>query len=504
MRCLAGLLALMTLLAAPAVRADSFVDRVNDAFASIPENRRSELVLLPILVELTPPPSAIGGPAGAMLLSPGDPLWPLAEGWSTGARPAPAFEALARITAVEDPRRAFVYAQPYGREATAEAFRDTRLAIRLAGGRLLAGADYGYLNGLTSLETLVHIEVGRRLAEGEAAEALGLLRDWAYFCRQICDRPFFAEARWGFESMVRAFERMRDVVYVDFHGSRTLSSEDLARAIARIAPDGYLEFSRMPFPEGERVAAEQLASRTLGPQSPTDAFASELAVATTGARPLRLFGESTRWAGAGDIHRGRSETLTELDRIYGDLIARYKAPEHSPLLDPPTLLSRISSGRFALIDAVCSGVDQIFPLRDWLMTEAVGTRHALGAVGYALRFGGFPPDVSAIRPAWVDRIEADPWNPDRASGRVPPLGYFVPVRDRLSPEPHEVKFESARLAEPVELVFDESVFVMYSVGPDETNGFARTLRDSLEGRDTNRDHIIWPPAVTLLRALSAR
>jgi len=503
-RFLIALVCLAAVLASPRAVADSYVDRVNGQFASIPDDRRSDLVLLPILAELTPPPAAIGGPSGAMLLMPGDALWPLAEGWATGAWPGEIFEALERITSVEDPRRAFVYAQPYGLEATDAEFRGTRLAIRLAGGRLLASADYGYLSGLTNIETLVHIEVGRRLSEGEAARALGLLRDWAYFSRQICDRPFFAEARWGFLSMVRAFERMRDVAYVDFHGSRTLGSGDLSRAIARIAPEGYLDFSRLPLPEGERIAAEQLASRTLGPDAPTDGFAAEMALATTGPRPLRLFGEATRWAGAGDIHRGRSETLAELDRIYGDLIARFKAPEHSPLLDPPTLLSRVSSGRFALIDAVCSGMDEIFPLREWLRTEAVGTRHALGAVGYALRFGAFPPDVSAIRPEWVDRIEADPWNPDRAAGRVPPLGYFVPVRDRTSPEPHEVKFESSRLSEPVELVFGEDVFVMYSVGPDETNGFARTLRDSLEGRDTNRDHIVWPPAVTLLRALSAR
>ncbi|MEM9066683.1 MAG: hypothetical protein AAGB51_14485 [Planctomycetota bacterium] len=490
----------LSILSPGSVQADPFIDSVHRGFDRVPDDRRSDLVLLPLLAAMDPLPLGVSTPRDAAFLLPSDPAWNRAETWATGPAQVALIDAIDRVTLEEDPRQSFVYAQRYGDTGVPEG-----LEIGLAGGELLAGAVLGYLRGLDRASALVNIEATRRMSGGDARAAIDLLTDWLMFSRQICDRPLFAEAAWGYKSAASAMERMRDIAYLDYASdSRSLTTTDAAEIIDRLAPDGYIDPWRLQIPQGDRVAVEQIVDRVLGVDSGNEAFGATMALTTAGDRPLRLFGEASRWLGLGEAHNGRADTLAALERVYGDLEARFEAPEHSPLLDPPTTLSRTSQTQFPVLTATLEGADSILALRDVLRTELVGTRQAIALVGYALRFGSFPRDLSSTRPVWIPAVEADPFNPERANGSIPPLEYFVPIRDnRRGREPHSATFQSPSLPEPVEVTFDDSVFVLYSWGPDKSRGLGRKLAHTVDEGARDTDYLIWPPAISVLRTLPA-
>ena len=100
-------------------------------------------------------------------------------------------------------------------------------------------------------------------------------------------------------------------------------------------------------------------------------------------------------------------------------------------------------------------------------------------------------------------IEADPYNSDRARGKVPPLEYFVPIRDqtfgtREDPKPHEMNVIPRGGGLNFQVKIDKDQFIIYSVGPDGAKAWAKDVSGEPE-RNAVGDLLIWPPITSLMR-----
>lgn len=503
---LACVLALLVPLTA--ARADELVDRANEPYLQIRQERRSDLVVLPLLAKMQAPPAAVNGREKVALLFAGSAAWPEAVAWAQGPTQQAMVAALKQVAREEDPRQAFGFGQLYGVEGVGPELVRARLYTELGDPPTLAAARFLYLDGLDRLAVLVHVEARRLAAEGKVSDGVDLLVDWVCFARQIAERRMAAEVRWAFRQMIDGARSIRDVVYTDFRGSRAIDRDRLAGAIGRLDPErGFLDLSRLMFPEGDKLAARQLIAKVYverGGVNPAT-FASTMAALGSTERPLRLFGEASRWTAAGERQRNWFDVNEQLDRVYNDWTSRWRLGYFERRMDAPWEYASMDRASFAVIDASVDDLSELFGDRQEVRVELVGTRMALGVVGYYYETKNFPPQIQSIRPRWVRQVDADPFNPSRERGQVPPLEYFVPMRDtrdqvgaREDPKPHEMSiFVPGGGNFSVRLRDDQ--FVLYSVGVDGGKGWARKVTNTLDRSVRDADYLIWPPIHTLYR-----
>lgn len=503
----AGLLAAGLVGVLPA-RADEVVDRVNEAYSQIRPERRSDTVILPLLAKVQPPPAGVASREKVALLFAGSAAWPEAKAWAEGAPQQAAIAGVKQVARETDPRQSFAFGQPYGIEGVGPELVRARLYTELGDPPSLAAAQFLYLEAMDTLGLLVHVEARRLAAEGKVADGVDLLVDWIYLARQLAEREMATEVRWSFRQMIDGARSIRDVVYVDFRGSRAVDRDRLAAAIERLDPErGVIDLSRLMFPEGDRLAARQLISRVYterGGVNPAT-FASTMASLESTERPLRLFGEASRWSAAGPRQKNWFDVNEELDKVYNDWTSRWRLGYFERRMDAPWEYASMDRSSYAVIDASVEDLSQLFADRQETRLELVGTRMALGVVGYYYETKNFPPQLSAIRPKWVRQIDADPFNPSRDRGQQPPLEYFVPMRDtrdqvgaREDPKPHEMSlFVPGGGNFSVRLRDDQ--FVLYSVGVDGGKGWARKVTNTLDRSVRDADYLIWPPVHSLYR-----
>lgn len=484
---------------------DVGLSRVNALYDNVDLSRRADLVLLPAIAEMSDTPPAITSRIEAMLFSPQRPGWAAVEAWCLAESQQALKPALEQVVAETDYRFAFAFAQPYGESGIDAALIEAGLYSPLKVDGVAGSVSHDYLHGLDRLEMFVHLEATRLAAAGEAAAALDLLVDWAHVCRQMLDRAFWGEVSWGYNRAIFAMRRITDVTYTDWRGSRSLSGQDIADVLARLDDEGFLALDRLPLPRGDFFAAEAIAEELLPTTGAPDpaAFSLLLAQLQAGDRPLRLFGASGPLATASANHADRMTTVGALTRIKGELDQRWTAPLFSPLLGQQPELVQATSPRLAIPEIVLNRAGSVLnaeSLREQLLTEFQGARHALAVVGYEVQYRVLPPDISSVRPAFLTSIRADPWNADRNRGRQPPMQYFVPVRDRrVSPGPHEFAFVTPFLDDQPTVSVGADGFVMYSLGPDNAKNFGRRMRVTRE-RTGDTDYLIWPPYLSVLRA----
>ena len=498
-RVLAGVLLGVGLLGPSAV-AQSPVDQVNAPYLAIPEANRSDLILLPALADMEPAPVGAQAPQQAMLLPAGSTNWSRTEAWATAEPQVAVLAALDRITQETDYRRAMVFAQPYG-PSVPRPLIAAGLYTELGDPPTLAAAHFGYMRPLDDMACLVHVEATRRLDAGDPAGAIDVLTDWAFFARQMADRALFDEAVFGYRQMIDAMERIRDIAFLDMRGDRALTLQQIQDAIARLAENGILGIERLALPRGEMTSTAQLTARVFGRDGLLNAgaFSSAMAAAGASGRPLRLFSEAARWSGAADAHTSQAVTARRTEQVFDDWTARWNLDPFDARHNTPSVFQRDVDGQplYAVIDAALDDMGQLIPMRQQLRTEAVGTRAALGLVGYAYQTRQFPPTLAAIRPRWVRELEADPYNGDRRVDRRPPLAYFVPVRDTQARGPglHEMNVVARDSNFVLRLGQDQ--FVLYSVGPDQERGWAAFVSNDPDA--VRGDYLIWPPVISLLR-----
>jgi hypothetical protein len=505
-RVLFALIALIVALNAPA-RADDFTNQLNDLYKNIQQDKRSDLILLPVVAKMDAPPAAIETPEKALVLPVGAAAWSAAETWANSAPQRAVLETLHKITQEENPVLAYAFGQPYGSDAVGSQpggidLIKANLYTELGDPPLLSGAKFLYLPALDRVGALVNVEATRLASSGKVAEAIDQMIDWLFFARQMADRAMFAESRWGFHTMNVTLDRIRDVAYVDFrYGTHALTPEQITSTMNRLRADGYIGVDRIVFPRGDEIGAKQvIATAFLQNDGPNkDTFAPTMSRLASTQRPLRLFAESARWNDVMAVHANAENSNTAASGVFGDWYSRWALDPFDPGL---TLLSgyeKLGKRRYAALLAIVQDESVLFNDRQVLRTQLVGTRCALGVVAFYYRAKDFPPTLDSIRPTFVKVIEPDPFNSDRANKRLPHLEYFVPVRDEPqteSPKPHEMNVVTRDLNFQVKV--DKDQFILYSVGPDGAKGWARDVSGE-PAKNAIGDLLIWPPVVSLVR-----
>ncbi|MBL8762758.1 MAG: hypothetical protein JNM07_00635 [Phycisphaerae bacterium] len=498
----AGLLALAAALAmAPRAQAqsDDALKRVNDLYADIKPNRRSDLVVLPALAKMTPPPEAVELVGRAILIPAKAASFAPAKAWAEAPPQKAVLESLAAVTKEDNFQSAMYFGQPYGVEGVPIELVKAELYSELGDPPTLANARFLYLRRLEWAASLAHVEATRLLAAGDADAAMKTMLNWLFFSRQIAERETLGEKRWGVKQVELALERLRDLAYTDFraptHGLDVVKIQEINKRLRD--REGFLGLERLRLPRADRIAAEQLIGRVFVPKGNAnpEAFGPMMAQVSTRDRPLRLFSESGRWTALAAQHAGWFETLDRLEKIANDWSRRWALEAFDPVLRTPTDFEKIDRVKYATIVAAMGDAKSLFDARQRLRAEAVGTRTALGMYGYFLKQKTFPPEggLSAIRPEFVPLLENDPYN----SGKRP-LEFFVPIRDQVfgpreTPRPHTVRVFNDFGNVAVDISLGQDQFVLYSVGPDDSKGFAK------EAAKDGGDYLIWPPMVSLYR-----
>lgn len=491
------------------------VSDINSRYAVMAPERRSERILLPALASFEAAPIGADRLDSARLLPFGSPGWDAAERWTTAAPQVAVLDALKQVTEQRRYEQAMVFAQPYGVANLSPDTIETGLYTDLGDPPLLAAAEHLYLPALDRLQLLVHVEATRLVGAGEPAEAVDLLLRLAAFGRQMADRAMMREADWGYEAMVDALRRVRDVVYLDFLGERLMAPDDIRDTVDRLDPEEFIAYSRLGFPTGNQLAARQLIDRVYAERGGVNepVFLSTMIRLSGGGKPLWRFAEASRWAGVADGQVDWFRINEVLTEVYSGWTGRWNLDPFDPVLqlpfaietvqNPESIVAVLAPMTFETSDGREMSGSEIFELRTLLDVERIGTRQALGVVGQYYEHNLYPPTLSSIRPRWVRRIESDPYNTNRRiAAATPPLTFFVPVRDDYvananeDREPHRMQvFPGDGSNFGVTLFADQ--FVLYSAGRNGAKDFAERVsqdRNALLG-----DYLIWPPVLGLHR-----
>ncbi|MFG0260690.1 MAG: hypothetical protein ACF8LK_10100 [Phycisphaerales bacterium JB041] len=518
---LARLFVLLALLVVAGVaslsRADEFVDRVNALYADVRADRRSDPIILAALADLQDAPAFLDSQRAAALYPADGAAWTTASDWAAAPSQAALLEVLDRITKEQDPRRAMVFAQPYGlaelgSDSAQIEFIQAGLYTDLGDPPLLAAAQHLYLKQFDHLARLVHVEATRRLAEGDPAGSLDVLADLIQFGRQILDREFHAEKMWAITTMSLASERMRDVAYNDMRSGAKLTPAQLTESIQRLVDDrGPISIGRIRLPKGDFIAAEQLVATVMEPRGSirTELFASTMARLESTERPLRLFGEAARWRDAAQSHANWTQANQMLEALRGDFEFRWTLSPFDPLMAQAftiesVLQNSFARDRLAVVTRSIPDMRELFAQRQILRTEILGTQNALGLTAFHAQNQRYPLDLSGIRPQYVKDVGIDPFNPSVAEGRQPPLVFFVPVRDtgdRFANQPNTPPHVISILvpdAPNVSISLRADQFVLFSVGADGSGQWADEAQNTYNA-PPGRDYLNWPPVMSVVR-----
>lgn len=486
---------------------DDFVAQANKLYADIAPTSRSDMVVLPAVAKLSPAPAGVTLRRSRMMAA-GGPAWSECEAWVMGAEQRAMLEAIESVTKAEDWRRAMAFGQPYGINGVPMELVRARLYTELGDPALISAARPYYLDALESVAVLCNLEATRLAAAGNPRRAIDVMVRWVMFTRQIADRQLAVEAAWGLAHAAGALERIRDLAASDFTGARVLAPDDYRDIIGRLDEEnGPLSLDRVKYPMADEIGARQvlgLVYSERGGMVNQRIFAPTLARLGSNEHPLRLFGESTRLAAVAAMQADKLDAEAELPKVFDDFSGRWRVDWWDRRMKQPYHLSLMDQSRFATIAAAAPNLERLIWARQWARTEAVGTRQALAVAGYFVLNRTWPPTVESTRPRFVRAIEADPLNPDRAAGRIPPMEYFVPntvnarpLGPRDEPRPHRLEVVITEGVNFAAFVPSDN-FVMYSVGADGARGWADQVQNTAAAKGA--DYLLWPPLLTLERA----
>jgi hypothetical protein len=496
--------ALAVAIISPLALAQTFISRVNALYADIPASKRSDTILIPALAAMESPPASIRDLERARLIVPEMQGWKEALDWAMKPAQRAALDALTKATAPQASPPPMAWGQGYGVAAVTPALVKARLYTELGDPPLLAGAQFLYLPRLTELCILANIEATRLQAEGKVNEAIAVMGHVLVLGRQIADRQFFREARWGLETMVSSLERVRDIAYVDFRGKRLLTRDQIMGFIKALDDKGEVRVDRILFPKGDLIAAEQAVAIVMTPKAGVNerTFPTTMATLTSSEQPLRLFSEAATWKSAGAGHADWDATNNEVRKLSDDYTLRWPLEWFHQLNSLPFERDKLDPALFAVLVATVPDMSELFDLRQAVRTEIVGTRAALAIVGSYYGRKAFPPKLSSVAPEWMERLDIDPFNPQLQNGNRPPLEYFVPMRDqqvdpKVEAPPHEVNVVGENGAN-FSIKLKDDTAVIYSLGADNRKGWATRVQNTVR-KAPDVDYLIWPSELSLFR-----
>lgn len=487
--------------------AQSAIARANALYDDIVEERRSDLIILPVLIGLAEPPLGVETPDKAAMAFVGGRAWPTAERWIMAPPQRAVLEAFRNATTGRTYDTARAFAMRYGVGGIDVSMIRGRMYTELGDPPLLSAAEHHYMDKFDDLRCLIHLEATRLAGESKPDEAMELLVRLVQFGYQMADRELLDEARWGYKTMADALRRIRDIAYVDYQGEREIDPERLRGVVASLHPsDSTIRLDRLNFPRGNRIAAEQLIETLYIERAGLDEarFVPTMVRLSTTRFPLRRFSAASTY----EALVGRQQDWFDINDTLNDVFASWEKgwqlDRFDPVLALPFYWDTAAMGdNTAVVRAGVGGdMSELFDLRTLVELERVGTRQALGLMGRYYVAGAFATRIDGIRPRWVDRLEADPLNPQRDVGRQPPMRYFRPLTDayladqRARPEPHRMQVFPGD-GTNFEVVLHDDQFLVYSTGANgQDNRGTRMSRDhhSLLG-----DYLIWPPLRSLHR-----
>ncbi|MEM7622090.1 MAG: hypothetical protein AAF235_02690 [Planctomycetota bacterium] len=502
-------------LSAAAAGQQGFVDQANNLYRGIEPSRDSSRSLLAALAKLDDAPLGADSLERVRLASPGSRIWPVFSDWAAAEPQQQALAALREVTPDRPYINAPAFAQPYGPTGIDIPLLRAGIYTDLGDPPLLAGAEFGYLDALQTLRSLVHIEATRLTTSGQVIEAADLLFRLTILGRQMVDRAFMTEAYWGYTVMIDAMSRIRDVVYMDFIGDRTVEPNRLREIIASLDADGGLALDRLKFPVADRIASEQLRSIVYEERGGVraDAFVQNMSRLGSAGRPLRRFASSAVWNEAAETQVDWFDIADAIEKAHSGWTRRWILDPDSPVLKLPypywdyAAIAKYAIVTIPMLPSRPEGGplrgEVLFRFRTTLEAERVGTRLALAVVGRYYEQNRFPRQLAGVRPRWIDEIEVDAFSaPDLTTRERDVMKFFVPVRDdyvqgvRDEAEPHQIEvFPGTGENFAVELYDDQ--FVLYSVGANAEDD--RAIRVSLDPEVAVGDYLIWPPVLGLYR-----
>lgn len=499
---------------------DTEIDRLNAIYSTISADKRADLLLLPALANIEEFPAQAVLPrtpgddpvAKAMAIPVDGPGWPEALAWATAPSQRAALEALKLATNDEDGQLPMGFGLPYGINAVADQPGGLDLVVAgvltdLGDPPLLATPVHGHLEKLNALVALVNIEATRLSADGDIVDAIELLIDLLYVGRQMADREYHEESQWGLDTMNAALQRIRDVAYTDFRSdSHELNDATLVQIIDRLNENlGFLRLDRLRFPRADRFAGDQIVGLVFSQfGAPSPEFGKIMARVGAGKHQLTLFSQIPRWDTLAISHNQGNDTKENIRKVQNDWAQRWALDPFDSRLANQTYQDSLKGQSDALVNAIFShDSEALFVARRRLDTELTGTRAALAVLAYYYRQGAFAPQLASIRPQFLRELEDDPFNPStRDRGGIPPLMYFVPIRDTRQDAGVTTYSIIVDIIEPTAPNFnaklDDSHFVLYSVGPDGKKDWAKNVREDMS-EVFNGDFLIWPPTISLYR-----
>ncbi len=496
-------------LLAPLARADEFTDRVNklvsDPDHPISDKVRTDVVLLPLLAAMDKPPAVLRSQDRAALLGSEGPGWTECAEWAQKPAQKAIIEALDKVTKEEDRLKAFAFAQPYGVDSKDV---DVNLIAKgmytdLGEPPLVGAARHLYMPAMENAGILAHVEASRLTAAGDASGAMKVMVDWLFVCRQMADRPMILEKKWAMESMLVALERVRDIVYQDLIAEKhTTDPTSLRKVNDRLKErKGFLQLDKIRLPEGDFIGREQLVRKIMGPNNePSEAtFAPMMARASATQRPLKIFSAAAYWETARAGHAGERETLKMLKGIHDDWARRWELPVFDKYVATATDYRKFvqTTTKFAALNEVFNDMDILLALRQQLRVELGGTRMCIGPYAYMLRQKHMPTNLAATRPEFIDAVDKDPY-----SAKGFDLQFFVPMRDTKKdnlgqPKPYSISLYPAAPNPEFKRDLNDTVYVIYSVGPDGASDMASLATQTRTG--VKGDYLLFPPTMSLFR-----
>jgi hypothetical protein len=490
-------LGLVVLAGSASAWADEFIDKANALYKTIQADRRSDTVLLPLLVKTAPAPESVRRPMSAALLPADRPAFKDALAWARAEPQKAVLDALKKVTSESDWKKVFGFAQPYGFEGVDPDLVIAQAYTDLGDPPSLSSARVGYMPLLDRLASLAQVEATALLSEGKGKDALDLMERWVFFARQMCERQLLSEKVWAYKAMAMGLSRMRDLAFVDSRSETPSINADHLREMINKLKDkgGVIGTDRLELPMADRLGVEQALARlfTKGGGPNVEAFSAAMGRARSVERPLRLFSESAKWDVLSKMHADEPATRAQLEALFRDWSRRWSLSPFDRSLRIPSEYARMDKVKFAALDALLGDIGQLFDLRTLVQAEVVGTRMGLAVAGFKAANKVFPPGLSSARPALVSSIDPDPFE---KSGKPPEM--FIPgKRPSDKSNTQEILVFPGDGQPNFSATVSDDTFVLYLVGPDGNPAAVRRATQMTE--DERGDYLVWPPVLSLLR-----
>lgn len=486
--------------------ADQYTDQINAPMRNVSQDRRAELVLLPLLVKMDAPPASVNDRTRAMLMQAGYTGWGDVLAWVNAPNQRAVIDALKQVTKEDDPLKAYVFALGYGVEVSPRQLVRDRMYIELGDPPTIAAAQLLYMPKFDQMVCLIHVEATRLAADGKVSDAVDLMTSLSFLGRMMVDRPMMREAQWGLDLINNSMERVRDVIYMDLRAGRKLDVARVPAQIKRIAlENSYIDLARTRVPSGDLIGVSQVIARVYRPDGSVDdrTFASTLARLGATEFPLRLFSEASRWRAlqANQVDRFAAETAVR--GITSDFTRRWQIDWWDRHMGTPSELHNIDKDKYAAIAAAISEQRPLLDAMQVARVEIGGTRTSLALAAQWINTGNMPTNIAMIRPRWIDKLDVDFFDASRLRGTQPRFYFTIPMTDRRGLRPGEtakaMEVEVVpQYGAPFSVPLQDDVWVLYSVGSDSQANGARRVQNTAQ-KVQNADYLLWPPIISLYR-----